>query len=485
MTSINTSGDETSFQVKVSMSVSYMNFKKKSDDPQWTRIKNEHMNAINANNLYVNPVIGSGSTKRNEWVIAVGIIGSTMSHDTISHKNEFIKMVKEQINQDVNPNHIKVQVPEIETPTSLVDMIPSNMPRNQRALLTQEQKNDAIPEKVMMQVISVKNDMQISVATIAKSLKPSADTIKYPTAAHCKYVDIRTEAYDTRNQWVDNVMMPQFQYYHNRHEVLVMGVPSQVDFKTYVPKVQLGEDMNEFTIHQLLTGAASLGQRREDQSLIPPCFIKVSKGRDKGSYILEGRAYQQHNIKELCENYLLGHLQHWLHDAGGSKTVYIRYSPTRNAAFEGTHGYPISTIPDHDEIATLPSIASEEMTVPIEDKMRTQITGTLANGLPANNKDTTTPNHNHLTIPNNNATDTNKTSNDQHDSPQSAHDGASNRTKTSSQTKRKRREDDALTKVYSILRKQTKLIRAQGKKLTKQNERIQQLEKDERKRKRE
>jgi hypothetical protein len=140
-----------------------------------------------------------------------------------------------------------------------------------------------------------------------------------------------------------------------------MGIPETMDFKTYIPNAQLGNEMNTYTVQQLLTGSVSLGQRSHDQTLIPPCFIKVSKGRDKGSYILEGHTYQQSDIKELCESYLLAHLQNWVKDEGDPKQVYIKYAPTRNSVFSGTHGYPISAVPEEHELEPIPSVDSDEI----------------------------------------------------------------------------------------------------------------------------
>jgi hypothetical protein len=130
----------TSFNVKVCISFNYFNLKKNASNIKWRWAKNDHMSLLDTNNMYTQVVIEEGIARRKyPYASTVGIIGSSMAHNPIKIKTEFLQLIKDQTNQTIDPAHIIVQAREVATPSSHVPVMPV-MSRDERESLTTEER---------------------------------------------------------------------------------------------------------------------------------------------------------------------------------------------------------------------------------------------------------------------------------------------------------------------------------------------------------
>jgi hypothetical protein len=478
MTKINRTQNFTSFNIRVCISFNYFHFKKSAPTIKWKWAKNEHMSLLDANNTYTQVVVEEGIARRKySYASTIGIIGSSMAHDSLKLKSEFLQLVKNQLNQTIDPSHIIVQLREVSTPSSHVPVMP-RMTREQRDSMPSDERMNFNQRRILMQVILVKNDRRHCVAALANQLKKTTDRIKYPTLAHCELVDIRTEAYDTREEW-HNIMNKQNQYYQNKKEVVITGIPEHIELDKFVPDIEINGSPNTYTAAQLLTGFVSLGARRDGIPIAP--FHRLSKGRDKGSYILEGFMVDQRDIRIIAETYLVPHLRHWLEYEADTSMIAARFSPARGTTFEGINGTPLPGI-EEESVTDHVSISEQDYSDPPikDDETHMRITGQRVDGSAASSKALSIPNYNHQTNPDM-----------QHESQSSNHNTESNNpekqrsaTNQSNHDVRKKKKKDGsqafAQQILDAFQRQTEMV---IKQLDAQNERIKQMEDRPRKRK--
>ena len=469
MTQISHNANGINLTAKFMLSYPYPLMKSVSSiHPDWQRTKNNHMNFLTGRSMYINPVQGS-PVEKNDFYPIFGFVCSNLMHDANAMVTEFRNMVQEQSGVLVDTADFSIQDREVETPTTFVPMAPPGRISN---------RSDYQPPRGVFKVLNVRKHKMDDYVKLVKPITFSKNREKYPNLYNMHLVDIRTNAHDSLEEWQKNVFSPQEEYYENRVNVIITGVPAAVDLLTFVPQVQfVNGGMNESTVAQLLTGAASLGTRGSDP--IPSVFIKFYRGRDPGSWIAEGRTYYQNDIELLLRQFLKGHLVNWLHGTGNTSLIDIKYGPRRPPVFTGVAGRPITSISEDKSVSDeAPSMHREDFatSTPRPNSEHLNITGQHYGGRIASNTEVNGPNYSHYGPSN--------------------HEGGyqTDRSQLSDHTHRsrgnRRRHDRKLNfpqKKQSRKSKYRQIIYSQSQQLKDQNKRIQALEElvHDRKRKRE
>ena len=332
---------ETKFTIKVMLSSPYNLLKiSANNDPTWIKAKDKHMGFLTSKGWYINT--SPNSPMVSNYVPAYAFICSNMSHDPVEMTGEFIELIQEQRGIRIDPMDFCIQDRQLEVPSYLVPVLP-------RGYIPD--KSMYTPERSAIKVLLVKKERLDEFVDLCSGLLPPNNRDKYPNIFNMNIVDARVNAYSTREEWIQNVMNPQASYYENKINLIVDGIPEQVNLLTEVPNVNFSNTeatANKSTIRELLTGAATLGQR--DGVSIPPTFYKVYRGRAPGSWIFEGHMVQQEDIDYIVKNFLKNHLETWLRNYSDDLKLEFNYGPRRAPVYQGVNAIPLTTVNEDQSI---------------------------------------------------------------------------------------------------------------------------------------
>ena len=382
-----------SFKMKLCLSFSYLLLRIASPNNwKWQRNKLDHLETLAQKGIYTAFAKGANAKLLNAYKKTVAIIGSSLVQDPDRHRDEFIQLVKEQTSISIDPKDITVQFRELNMPSHFV---PTNdhLSRDERLNLTDEERLIYLPELMSMYCIMVKDSAKDEVIHAVEQLQINDDRIRYPTSHGCKYVVCTSDHCDSREKYRATVFKPQQEYYDNRLQVMINGLPSDLNLHYHVPQILIKDgETNALTFESLITGEITLAHREKDNSPMYAVFTKLCKGRTEGSYVLESTRYQQADFYELCSKHLQNILQNWLHDIDTSK-LYITFESSRGSIFTGMHKYPISTIVEDTDVPEFPLVYDHDLARPPAPPNPTHLntTGQRQDGTMANRKEITTP----------------------------------------------------------------------------------------------
>ena len=168
-------------------------------------------------------------------------------------------------------------------------------------------------------------------------MEPTENRIQYPISHSCHYVMATDKYYKTREGCQKAIFEPQQNYYSNRLQAIVTGIPNTIDFFTYVPEFIADDNgtTNTSTVEQLLIREAGVGT--------PPDHTL----RMEGSYILESTRYQQADFYQVCNHFLLEKLKYWFAYEQDSRLQLHQYLFWNN---KRSHLCRHAKIPSHNNI---------------------------------------------------------------------------------------------------------------------------------------
>ena len=345
---ISETSEYTTFTCVLCTSFPYNLLKVKNQSAlEWNRSKNDHMEYLGSKQMFANTLRSNSITGYN-YVPVYAFINSNPSHDSDRMTEEFIELVREQTGISINPRDFTIQDREVFIPTTF-DPVIQNAERQQN------------PEQVAMKTLYVKRERLNDFVGLCVGLSTTNDKRKYPSLDKLVLTDIRTEAYKTKQEWIDNVINPQKAYYDMRLQLIVSGIPKDADLREHIPDFHINNNPNTSTVEELLTGKCILAQRGNEN--ITTSFHKIYPGKNSGSWIFEGHMFEQDDIEYVKSTCLINHLQQWLNPFGRTDYIRVRYS-RKNPTYQTNDSHQ----PSDDERSQRSGILTQLPTEPTPHK---------------------------------------------------------------------------------------------------------------------
>ena len=102
-------------------------------------INQRHQEFLNNHNLIITPIATPAAILKCEYVQVLAIVGSSMNHSIEGHREDFVRMVKDQLGIIIDPNDIAIQIGWMCEPTPLVPTMQWKR-RSERKDISQEEK---------------------------------------------------------------------------------------------------------------------------------------------------------------------------------------------------------------------------------------------------------------------------------------------------------------------------------------------------------
>jgi hypothetical protein len=294
-------------------------------DPTLAPLRRDFNKFLVNNNLFITPRYNENALV-NKWKLACAVLHTSLAHDKEKHKEEFIKRAREEHGIEISERTVNFQCIDLAVPSYIVPLDPLPSIENRRARPIEE-RNEYIPDHTNILVIMALPNVLQKITRVAQLLQVSMDNIQHTMSYGCRYVDITDNAYNTQEEWIQNAIEPQRQWYKERTTVNVTGLPESPSWLYNVPQAELDDgSMNQLNVQQLLSGTTVIVVDESGKSLPPP-YKKALKGKFPGTLVLEGLKRDEETIKHQTEIALISCLHKWVPNITHSNIKFNYPSP--------------------------------------------------------------------------------------------------------------------------------------------------------------